>query len=221
MRKSRLYLSLSIMSMIAAVVLGVAQGACGRGLGAVCGERSFQRNSVYAAFEARDFASMSRHAEALIADGDALNGHRLQAYALRGQGRLDEAIVAYHESMLRESGREVPAPVLVDAYVGLADCFNRMGLKDRARDWIDRAQQDATDQLKQRCDDGAHYQLACVLSVRSGIETGETSEILRAFAIKHLQLAIEAGFDSWEHMLADLDLDPLRSEARFQALFPH
>lgn len=222
MRKSRLYLSLSIISMIAAVGVGVAQSHCKR--------NCHQRECIIAvqheldareAFETRDFAALSHQADALIADGEALDGRRWKAYALRGQGRLDDAIAAYHESMHSESGHAVQRPLLIDSYIGLADCLARKGQYARAKDWIERAHEEAIDQLERTPDEGAHYQLACVLAVRSTISKTKAAGIYRGLAIEQLKLAIRKGFDSWDHMRADIDLDALRAELEFQALFNH
>ena len=222
MRKSRLYLSLSIISMIAAVGVGIAQGQCERYCPVTtCSIIYDHEHQAISAFEARDFDAMNRHANALISDGDTLNGRRWNAYSLRGQGRLDEAISAYHESMHRESGHAVPLPVLIDSYVGLADCFARQGLRERARDWIDRAQEDAVSLLREHQDQDTHYQLACVLAVRSSIEEGPAAEVIRSLALEQLRLAIRHGFDNWDHLRADIDVDALRSDPRFQTLFPN
>lgn len=222
MRRSRLYLSLSIISMIAAVGVGIAQSHCDR-------FREHRECTILvdhdmhaqAAFEARDFNALARHAEALTASGDTIDGRRLHAYALRGRGDLDAAISAYHESMHRESGRKVPQPVLIDSYVGLADCFGRQGLNERAREWIKRASESAHEQLERRPDEASHYQLACVLAVHSTIVDDKVAEVYRKLAIEHLRIAIKKGFNSWDHLRADIDVDALRSEAQFQALFPH
>lgn len=219
MRKSRLYLSLSIISMIAAVGVGIGQTHCDRYRGA-CVVYDNPESEARSAFEARDFQSLLYHSDSLIEQGETLEGRRFRAYALRGQGDLEQAVAAYHESMHHDSGRSVPKPLMIDAYVGLADCFARMGLNERAREWIERARQDAESQLRRRNDDGASYQMACVLAVQSSIEEGEIARGLRAFAIEHLRAAIKHGFDNWDHMRADIDLDALRGEPQFQALFP-
>ena len=222
MRRSRLYLTLSIISMIAAVGVGIGQSRC-RGHCPIT-ECSIiptdHQSRAMNALQTRDFQAMLKHADALIDQGDKVDGRRLKAYALRGQGDLDNAIAAYHESMHRESGEEVERPVLIDAYVGLADCFARLGLKERARDWIGRAEEEAVTQLAEGADRHSLYQMACVLAVRSSIEEGRVAKVYRGFAIEQLTLAIERGFDSWDHMRGDIDLDALRGEPQFQALFP-
>jgi tetratricopeptide (TPR) repeat protein len=215
MRKSRLFLGLSVISMIAAVGLGMAQDHCPYSCTPVCQVLDSDKGEVYAAFEQRDFEAMEHHARELINRGRTVEGRRLVAYALRGQGRHREAIAAYHESM-----QDSPRPVRIDACVGLADCFAGLGMPDRALEWINLAEKEARDQLSSGGSEARYYALACVLSVRSGIEQGKNADISRARAIEYLHRAIGSGFDSWAHMEADQDLDPIRDMPEFKALIP-
>ncbi|MHC5080269.1 MAG: TPR end-of-group domain-containing protein [Planctomycetota bacterium] len=70
---------------------------------------------------------------------------------------------------------------------------------------------------------GAHYNLACLLSLASvpGEEPKEPAEdpaALQEKALAHLGKALELGWKDLDHIAKDTDLDPVRKLPAFQAL---
>ncbi|MCB9895511.1 MAG: hypothetical protein H6839_13770 [Planctomycetes bacterium] len=230
MRWSRLYLVLSIASL----AVGVGMANCKKH---DCRERiectapgTSHRvvtplaplNAAYDALRARDFADMAAQADLLIAHKEADIGHALRAYAVRGQGRHEEAIIQYGTTMLLLGGAEGSdnIPLLADCYIGRASCYKALGETDRALEDIEAAKLLVGEQLKYRRDDSAHYQLACVYATESELQEDMQAARTRGKAIAQLRVAIAKGFNDWAHMRADLDLDPLREDPGFNALFP-
>ena len=94
------------------------------------------------------------------------------------------------------------APDYVDALWVLSDLLARRGYFEQALE-VDRR----LVQLRPR-DPGAHYNLACSLSL-----VGQPQ-----VALVHLQRALELGFDDAAQLIDDRDLDPLRRRPEFWAL---
>jgi hypothetical protein len=234
MRRHHLYLILSVISMVVAVGIGAAHKHCPfRGHDGLfakhkrCNkhghdvvQRDSGNDSAYEAagrcMRARDFDGMAEYATILLDDSNPLDGQRLRAYALRGQGRYDEAAEAYTACMTSPVDRAVQC----DAYIGRAECWHRLGKPDRAREDIAAAKELSRILVQKHGTEAAHYQMACALAVESGTLEGMSAARVRGQAIAHLKLAIEKGFDGWEHARADLDLDALRGHEDFEALFP-
>jgi hypothetical protein len=247
MRRSRLYLTLSIVSLLVAIGIGVAQKRCGyfkhqRS----CSIRHDNRNAdvtaarntdsaVWDAFYARDFADMAAQATVLHDREDPVEGMRLRAYALRGQRRYAEAEATYTETMAQVL--DSPAQVSQDSFspkygtwkrmsircealIGRAICRHQLRKTAGAKEDMDAALKLARILARDWRSESDHYMLACAYAVQAEMLHGEDANKARLKAIGQFQQAIELGFDSWEHARADLDLDSLRTEPAFLALFP-
>ncbi|MCA8917188.1 MAG: hypothetical protein KDB90_17490 [Planctomycetes bacterium] len=230
MRWSRLYLVLSIASLVVAVGMANCKNhGCRERV--ECTSESHRPQvvtppsalqSAYDALRARDFSAMAAQADLLIASHENDIGHALRAYALRGQGRHEEAIVQYGTTMLilGDADGSNNIPLLADCYIGRAHCYKALGETNRALEDVESAKLLVSEQMKFRRDDSAHYQLACAYAIESALQDGMKAASTRGKAIAQLKVAIGKGFDSWPHMKADLDLDPLRNDPGFNALFP-
>lgn len=220
MRRTHLYLTLSIVSMMVAFGLGVAQKQCRYSKCEVKPElvkpEPVSVEPVWSALYARDFDRMAAEAILLTDSEYPGEGLRLRAYALRGQGRYNEADAAYTEALAKSRATIEKC----DCYIGRALCRSMLGQKVAAQDDIARAKQLAMAQVKRKESTDHLYQFACVLAVESTMLEGLRAEEARLAAIGKFQSAISAGFNNWEHARADLDLDALRGDHRFQELFP-
>lgn len=224
MRWSRVYLGLSIVSLLVAVGMGAAKKHCSHRHNLCTLQRSVPTaqpepySIAYSAMRERDFATMASQADILIAGDYPEIGHALRAYALRGQGRYEEAIEHYTSVLVLDSSG-VSDALRSDCYVGRAACFNALEETERAREDIQAAKELTKALVRSENDKGAHYQMACIYSIESQVNDGTSVSIAHGWACAQLRLAIKKGFNSWDHMHADLDLDPLRNSPRYKELF--
>lgn len=234
MRMSRIYLVLSIVSMVAAVFVGAAhkQYKKKKREARECRvERQYQsadanihelQRDAFRMVQTRDYKAMQARAERLLQlnPDDPLN-HEISAYALRGQKlhRLSaEAYEAAIQRALAEGSED--GLVLCDCYIGLAACQFAAGDRAEALKNIEMALALTEQRRRVEQSEDAYYQLACAYAVRSTMvdETERAKE--RGRAIANLKFAIAAGYDGWDHMRNDLDLAPLHGYASFEELFP-
>ena len=257
MRRSSLYLTLSIVSLLVAVGMGVAQKRCGyfkQHFTFNCKQRSDCRvspqrvspeqdvisvpdtpNAIWDAFYARDFDTMAAEAIVLTDSENPVEGLRLRAYALRGQSRyaesektytetLDAASRAYSEDLAdSELPRHLKRMRLVyqcEACYGRAICRHELNQPVGATDDINSALSLARSLARAWGGQDDYYALACVYAVQAKMLSGKDAQEARLKAIGWFQKSLELGFDNWLHARADLDLDSLRGEPAFQALFP-
>lgn len=238
MRKSRLYLALSVLSLVFGVALGQAQDRCGghecpfttagtdncRQTGTVGfdTDTAFHFDEAFRSVQTRDYLTMQRHAAALLKfDSTDPISHELMAYSLRGQEQHAASIEAYENAI--EFGLEGRSPsimVVCDSYIGIAANYEAMGEREKALENITYALRIAEERRSMDQSDDAYYQLACAYAVRSGMDEGSQGARDRGSAIAFLKFAIAKGFDNWAHMRGDLDLKALHGHAAFDALFP-
>lgn len=234
MRMSRIYLVLSIVSMVAAVFVGAAhkQYKKKKREARECRvERQYQdadanihelQRDAFRMVQTRDYKAMQARAERLLQlDADDPLNHEISAYALRGQKlhRLSaEAYEAAIQRALAEGSED--GLVLCDCYIGLAACQFAAGDRAEALQNIELALALTEQRRRAEQSEDAYYQLACAYAVRSTMvdETERAKE--RGRAIANLKFAIAAGYDGWDHMRNDLDLAPLHGYASFEELFP-
>ncbi|MEZ5993359.1 MAG: tetratricopeptide repeat protein [Planctomycetota bacterium] len=238
MRRSRLYLALSILSLVFGVALGQAQDHCaGRECPfSVCdtddcqspdtirfgSDPEFHLDEAFRSVQTRDYSTMQRHAAALLKyDNTDPISHELLAYSLRGQEQYAESIEAYEKAIdLGLEGRYPNIMVVCDSYIGIAANYDASGEHEKAIENIENALRIAEERRKLEQSDDAYYQLACAYAVRSGMELGKQSAKDRGSAIANLKFAIVKGFNNWDHMRGDLDLKALHGHAAFNELFP-
>lgn len=238
MRMSRIYLVLSIVSMVAAVFVGAAHKhhkkkkreardcQVVRELPAVDafeGSLTELQRDAFRMVQTRDYKAMQARAERLLQlDSDDPLNHEINAYALRGQKLHRLSAESYQAAIQRaladgcENGL-----VLCDCYIGLAASQFTAGEKAEALKNIEMALVLTEQRRRAEQSEDAYYQLACAYAVRSTMvdETERAKD--RGRAIANLKFAIEAGFDGWDHMRHDLDLAPLHGHANFEELFPN
>jgi tetratricopeptide (TPR) repeat protein len=241
MRRSRLYLTLSIVSLLVAVGIGVAQKRCGYfkhqhacpfkedDSGTACEPAAKADVAVWEAFDARDFDDMATQATILLDREDQIEGRRLRAYALRGQRRYEKAEAAYTDAMSYGPPQDSEATgytrwrhlsVQCEAHIGRAICRYQLRNATGAKRDINAALTFGRMLTRDWGDESDHYLLACAYAVQAEMLQGEEAGNARLRAIGQFQRAIELGFNDWQHARADLDLDSLRGEPVFLALFP-
>ena len=185
----------------------------------------------------RQYAEAEREFETAIRlNPNAFEAHYFYARALNQQGKYDRAVEQYREasrvrpddyqsayligSPLRHLGRDAEAldsmraaSVAVERHLELnpddarALCLGAAGLmslgqQSKALEWAQRAY--ALDPE----DSGVLYNVACVYALGGRLHD----------AMSCLEQAVKNGFGHREWLENDTDLDPLRSEPRFQAL---
>lgn len=237
MRMSRIYLVLSIVSMMAAVFVGAAHKHHKKkkreardcrverqlpGGVAFDGSVTELQRDAFRMVQTRDYAAMLARAERLLQlDPDDPLNHEIKAYALRGHGMPRLSAESYEAAIQRAlaEGSE-DGLVLCDCYIGLAACQFAAGDRAEALKNIELALALTEQRRRAEQSEDAYYQLACAYAVRSTMvdETERAKE--RSRAIANLKFAIAAGYDGWDHMRNDLDLAPLHGYASFEELFP-
>lgn len=241
MRRTRLYVFLSIFSLVVAGGLAVAQKRCKvlrehRKLTSLFKTNcSFEKHgckntkggpvrmapkddadpwvSTRAAMHDRDFEAMSEHARNI----PGLRGTMMQAYAQRGLGCYDAAVKLYTYCTTAEVA-ERDSAYEIDAYIGRAYCNFRLNDPVAAHSDIGKAiamgeMQTANDGTEQD-----YYQLACAYAVQSSMLSGDMATEARRKALDQFLLAVAVGFDGWDHAAADLDMDAMRDEPAFKKL---
>ena len=217
MRRSRLYLCLSILSLGVAGFFAAVDSRCQRGFEcSVANPADHHREQMYVGLVDRNPDTIMRHAGELMAH-DRIDGYRMYGYAWRMKGEHQLAADAYSECLASDRTHK-DVPLIIDAFIGRAAAYAALGRLDLAKTDIDHAASVSHARLDDRPDDPwAHYQLACVYAVRSTIVTRGYD---RDRALEYLQLAIVNGFDAFEHMRADIDLASLHGSKQFEKLLP-
>ncbi len=105
--------------------------------------------------------------------------------------------IPFYEDILKSK------PDLVDALIVLGDAYTKKGLYDKGLEVDLRLSK-----LRPK-DATVHYNLACDYTLLK-----RTDE-----AIATLERALKLGYRAFEHMSKDPDLDNIRGDARFAALF--
>ncbi|MBX3460757.1 MAG: hypothetical protein KF696_12480 [Planctomycetes bacterium] len=224
MRRSRVYLGISILSLVIGV--GIARSTEHRRQS--CRERAPQQQQLNfqqlyeEAIAGNDKAAIAtaerllesnpRHQEALLFYG----------YALRGDGRHADAEEAYSR-VLKPRKRHVDTWILIDAYTGRAAA--RIGLGD-----IPGADQDLSEAMRlanlreqKHRDQTSAYQLACVHAqlavVYEHLKGRHTAALERSRAVDWLLKARKRGYSNDRHMRNDRDLAPLHTYPDYLAIF--
>jgi len=117
-------------------------------------------------------------------------------------GRTDEATESYRKAFQAVERRMELNPDDVRAVNMGAVSLGRLGERDKALEWGERALQLAPE------DSGVRYNVACIFAIEGEIER----------AIDCLEEALRAGFANQDWVDNDPDLDSLRNEPRFKAL---
>lgn len=229
MRKSSLYLGLSVIALVVGVALGEAKNLgfdCRVACPVVCDSHDMKFSTdelnrhydeAFRMVQTGDFEAMEFHARRVLDVSNSAVAHELNAYALRGQGRHAESIAKYRDAIRLSEGSPYRDVVTGDSWIGIAANFAAMGETEEALEAATRAVEFAHERVRTERNDSAHYQLACAYATRSGIEGGTTSADSGA-AFAHLNLAMSKGFDNLPHMRGDLDLKPLHGDKRFERL---
>lgn len=107
---------------------------------------------------------------------------------------------------------------LLDAYWQLASSMGALLLYQRSLDEAvtvyERLAQDA--RLRRWMHIDARYNLACALSLRSNIEAGSQQYALdRERSVASLLESIKLGYDDWNHIKRDTDLDAIRDHPEY------
>lgn len=241
MRKSRLYLALSVLSLVFGVALGHAQQRCdGRqhecpfglndfGHGGECreeiatpAEAASLRRETLRMVQTGDYDTMQQNAEYLVAiEPDNAFHHEMLGYALRGRQMHRTSNLSYERALKLALADEVAnAPIICDSHIAMAANYQALGERENALESIGAALRLAEQNRRAYQDEAAYYQLACALAVRSTIREGRPALVDRGSALANLRFAIEKGFDGWDHMQGDLDLEALHGYAPFEELFP-
>ncbi|GIW70969.1 MAG: hypothetical protein KatS3mg102_0511 [Planctomycetota bacterium] len=114
---------------------------------------------------------------------------RAQAQAEDAASR--EALQAFERAMEQLQARDYDGAI--QSYARSLELLERAELPARAKDQIRQI---------------AHYNTACAYSLKGDKER----------ALEHFARALQAGFEDWEHIAQDTDLDPIRDEPRFQQI---
>jgi hypothetical protein len=105
---------------------------------------------------------------------------------------------------------------LVSARVGRAASYIEVGKPKAALIDLKEAEKLARAAITGEDNWLPYYQLACICSIRSGIEKDESA--YKNQAVNWLQQARDTGLSSTSHLKHDLDLKPLRSHTSFKLL---
>ncbi|MBK8206882.1 MAG: hypothetical protein IPK87_08860 [Planctomycetes bacterium] len=231
MRRSRVYLGLSIISLAVAALLGhVADRTHCPLRSSDCFMDCEQAPQDDAAREELyDHAISGRHDEAIqIAERLAARDVNdtwatlYLAYALRGAERTDESTERYSQALLLAEQQE-DATAAIDALTGRAAC--RLAGDDVAgadRD-LERAYEVATRAENTRRSECSAYQLACIHAQRAAVyarlRSAVTADTEKQRAVRWLKLARARGYDNMRHMRHDQDLGPLAGYSPYESLF--
>jgi tetratricopeptide (TPR) repeat protein len=141
--------------------------------------------------------ALNHFQKALEVDPDHIQVHYNMANALRIQGKRSEAIVQYQKAIDLQ-------PDLAQAINNLAMMYAAIGENDQAASLFER--------LTVLNPDGTnnYYNVACMYARENRVEE----------SIKWLKMAIDKGYDKWDLIKTDNDLESLRSRPEFRALLP-
>ena len=239
MRKSRLYLGLSIISLIVGVAMGEARewgvdchGGCPFDRHVQCETRcdrdlaetpvSYHYHEAFRMVQTRDYDAMAEHAQVCVdREGDSIS-YEMLAYARRGQGLHTESIALYTRAMeeLRYESHTLDDRDLIvaDCLVGRAANYIAIGNHGLAQRDLREAKKIAERRVERHDGKSAHYQLACVFATRSLLADDDQARDDVESALSELKLAINREYDNWLHMRGDLDLTPLHGNSEFHEI---
>lgn len=231
MRRSRVYLGLSIISLAVAALLahGVDRTHCPLRSSDCYLDCEQPPQDAATHEELYDHAISGRHNEAiLIAERLAARDVNdawatlYHAYALRGAERMDESTERYSHALLLAEQQD-DAPAAIDALTGRAAC--RIAGDDVAgadRD-LARAHEIATRAENTRRSTTSAYQLACIHAQRAVVyarlKSAVTADTEKQCAVRWLKRARARGYNNMRHMRHDQDLGPLAGYSPYESLF--
>ncbi len=169
----------------------------------------------------RKYAEARRHAfELFTREPEGAMANLLMAYALRGEGKHETAIV---HSTVAALASEPHAWHRIDALVSRAASYIDLKRPAAAARDLDRAEALANESARRQPSVPLpQYQLACISSIRAWMhaESGENEKAnaARELAVAYLVIARKHGYDRWDHARADLDLLPLHGFMPFDKM---
>lgn len=213
MRKTSLYIALSVLAMIAAFWLGELdrQGKlhCPAATCTRADVSAYQRlyeNAIEGRFHraARVASRMTQ------ADPTNTEARLYLAYALRGLNQPEAAAAQY----TRILGHSAEPWMLIDAWTGRAAAYLDKGKASAADEDLTAALALAQQEEARHNNSRTAYQLACIYAQRTALyeSLGSTSTAEREStqAQEWLQSATTRGYNNQRHIRNDLDLQPLR-----------
>ncbi len=235
MHKSRLYLTLSLVALLGAVVVSEFDLRCPLQnitqcpFSTRCDLPPVEETNTYAemytsAIHGR-FDDAIRIAKArLDADPSDATTRLYLAYSLRGNKSVHEAMRQYGTVAIQTQVDD-PANdwIVIDALTGRAACQTILGDSKSALSNLDRALKIANEQEERSPDTRTAYQLACIYAQYTAAHHAlkERWDETKAAdnAERYLRLAQDRGYENRQHIAADMDLDPLRDRASFNSLY--
>lgn len=227
MRRSRLYLCLSVLMLAVGVGASHFSDGCPLRRGNCSHKQQrhqvdYQRLYQYA-ISGNDAAAVAV-AEKLLAKKPGEREVLLYyGYALRGAGRHHDAEAAYTNAIEPAKGNNAETWVLIDAYTGRAAARIAQGDIAGADRDLSRAMEYANRAEHRNRSQRSAYQLACVHAqlsvVYESLKGRHTAELERSRAVDWLNKALQRGYDNEQHMRADRDLDPIKAYPGYLALF--
>ncbi len=240
MQKSRLYLSLALVSLVAGaavaefgVNLRCPLSAPGQCPAYRCGvQRTKPPANAMASYSELYHAAIGGRFDSAIelanvrlqADGADAATRLFLAYALRGKGDLNSALGHYKAVTAQlADAAEHEDWLMIDALTGQAACLIALGQSDLASADLEEALKLAKRQEKRDPDARSAYQLACVnaqlAAVHEATEDTWQTHMSADRAAAYLKLAMDRGYANRSHIEADLDLDPVREHTSFLAVW--
>jgi tetratricopeptide (TPR) repeat protein len=234
MLKSRLYLTLSMMALLVAVVVSefdlrcplqnIAQCPFSTQCDLATAEDTNTYSEMYANAIHGRFDDAIRIAKArLDADPSDATTRLYLAYSLRGNQNHHEAMRQYGAVAIQTQAED-PANdwLVIDALTGRAACQTILGKSEAALSNLDRALKLANEQEERSPDTRSAYQLSCVYAqytaAHRALEKSWDETKAADNAERYLRLALDRGYKSRQHIAADLDLDPLRDRVSFNSI---
>jgi len=147
------------------------------------------------AMQGRVAESIQHYSEALRIDPDYAEAHNNIGNILADEGRIDEAIKHYQKALAIKAGFIQALRNLAMTYMTQRDYEKALSLFKRI---IERMPDDAN----------THYNIACIYAIQNNTEA----------SIEWLKKAIERGFDNWDHLKTDKDLENIRDSSHYREL---
>lgn len=224
MRKSRIYLGLGVLSLMAAFVIAELPRVCGhaRSIGNCRAHRTIKSHVpsyhiMYGhAIAGRFDQAVDCARQRLAADPRDAESRLYLAYSLRGRGDLAQAESDYTAALEQANAQgEIANWIAIDALTGRAAC--RLAIDSAAAAEADllAAKDLALAEEAMLENPRTAYQLACIYAQFSSVYTSlamrGSEKATRNMAMGYLQQARERGYDNDYHVLNDLDLQPIHA----------